>query len=218
MVRFTRPLGVLLAACALVGTLLAPSAARAANDKDEAGPAYVDLAKVLTEFRKTTAFGKYQVKLRDQAKQFDEEMLTLAQLRYCTDAERAEGLALKAKPNQNAKEKARLAELLKKGDSVDNEIAALSQKPKPTSEESARIVELSKRRTEAVQALAKEQADRRDQLRRMEGSLMADVETDLLKLVEKLAKDQKLATIYERRAVLVGGNDLTEQVIKKLPK
>jgi hypothetical protein len=36
--------------------------------------------------------------------------------------------------------------------------------------------------------------------------------------VEKVAKDQKLAIIYERRAVLVGGNDLTDAVIKKLPK
>jgi Skp family chaperone for outer membrane proteins len=218
MVRFTRPLGVLLAACALVGTLLAPTAGRAANDKEVEGPAYVDLAKVLTEFRKTSAFSKYQVKLRDQAKQFDDEMQTLAQLRYCTDAERTEGLALKAKPNLNNKEKARLAELIKKGESVDNEIAALSQKPKPTSEESARIVELSKMRTEAVKSLAKQQADRRDQLRAMEGNLMADVENDLLKMVEKLAKDQKLTTIYERRAVLVGGTDLTDQVIKKLPK
>lgn len=218
MVRFTRPLGVLLAACALAGGLFVPATAFAADDNPPVAPVYVDLAKVLTEFRKTTAFTKYQVKLRDQAKQFDEEMQTLAQLRYCTDEERTEGLALKAKPTLNNKEKARLAELLKKADSVDNEISALSQKPKPTSEESARIVELSKKRTEAVKSLAKEQADRRDQLRKMEGNLMADVETDLLKMIEKLAKDQKLPTIYERRAVLVGGTDLTDQVIKKLPK
>lgn len=218
MLRFTRPLGVLLAGCALAGSLLTPAGAFAADEHSATNPPYVDLAKVLTEFRKTTAFTKYQIKLRDQAKTFDEEMQTLAQLRYCTDEERAEGLALKAKPTPNAKEKARLAELMKKADAVDNEISSLSQKTKPTAEDSARIVELSKRRTDAVKSLAKEQADRRDQLRKMESNLMADVETDLLKMIEKLAKDQKLPTIYERRAVLVGGNDLTEQVIKKLPK
>jgi len=218
MVRFVRPLGVLLAACALMGGPLVPMTAYAADEHSSTTPAYVDLSKVLIEFRKTSAFSKYQVKLRDQAKQFDAEMQTLAQLRYCTDEERTEGLALKAKPTLNNKEKARLAELMKKADAVDNEISSLSQKPKPTSEDSARIVELSKRRTEAVKSLAKEQADRRDQLRKMESGLMADVETELLKMIEKLAKDQKLPTIYERRAILVGGNDLTELVIKKLPK
>jgi len=47
---------------------------------------------------------------------------------------------------------------------------------------------------------------------------MTDVENELLKLVQALAKEYSLPTILERRAVLVGGSDLTILVIKKLPK
>jgi Skp family chaperone for outer membrane proteins len=203
----------------VAGCALLPSPVRAANDPPPAGtPAFVDLGRLLGAYRKTAAFTKFQSQLRDQAKKFDDEMQTLAQLRYCTTEERAEGLVLKAKPTPTAKEKSRLEELLKKADALDNEIASLSQKPKPTEAESNRILELSKIRSEAARSLAKEQADRRDQLRKMESGLMADVETELIKLIEKVAKDQKLPAIYERRSVLFGGTDLTEQVVKKLPK
>lgn len=218
MTKLMRPLGAVMATFVVAGALLAPMKASAADPEPNGTPSWVDLPRVMGAFRKTTAFTKYQVKLREQAKAFDDEMQLLAQLRYCTEEERAEAVALKAKPKPSAKDTARLTELTKKADSVDNEIATLSQKPNPTEAEAARILELSKKRTDAVKALGKEQFDRREQLRKMEASLMADVETDLLKLVEKVAKDQKLAIIYERRAVLVGGNDLTEAVIKKLPK
>lgn len=204
--------------CAVAGSLMGATMARAADDAPPATPAYVDLGRLLSEYRKTAAFTKYQAQLRDQAKKFDDEMRTLAQLRYCTDEERTEGLALKAKPKPTPKEKTRLDELMKKADALDNEIATLSQKMKPTEAESARILELSKMRTEAARTLAKEQSDRRDQLRKMESGLMADVEEELLKLIEKVAKDQKLPAIYERRSVLFGGTDLTDQVVKKLPK
>jgi Skp family chaperone for outer membrane proteins len=206
-----------VAACLLAG-LLCAAPAFAADTPPAGAPSFVDINRLMGEYRKTTAFGKYQIKIRDQAKVLDEEMQLLAQLRYCTEEERTEALALKAKPKLIPKETARLEELRKKADSVDNEIATLSQKTSPTPEESSRIVALSRMRTDAVKSLAREQADRRDQLRKMETALMVDVENELLKLVEKIAKDQKLPVIYERRAVLFGGNDLTEVVIKKLPK
>jgi len=218
MTNLTRPLGAALAAFVVTGSLLAPVAARAADPPPAGVPSYVDLPRVMGAFRKTMAFAKYQTQIRDQAKVYDDEMQLLAQLRYCSEEERTEALALKAKPKPTAKETARLTELTKKADSVDNEIATLSQKQSPTEAESARILELSKKRTDAVKALGKEQLDRREALRKMEASLMVDVENELLKLVEKVAKDQKLGVIYERRAVLVGGNDLTDVVIKKLPK
>jgi signal transduction histidine kinase len=70
-------------------------------------------------------------------------------------------------------------------------------------------------RTTAIQSLSKEEADRREQLRKMESEMLSEVEDNLLKLVEKVAKDFKVTTVYDRRSVLVGGNDLTEEVIKR---
>lgn len=206
-----------IAALSLAAALLSPASA-APKKPDPDAPAFVNLSQVLAEYRKSAEFAKYQQKLREKGRQFNEEMQTLAQLRYCTDAERQEALALKAKPAPSDREKTRLAELMKKADTIDNELATLSQKKEPSEADSRRLGDLSKLRTDAARKLAEEESNRRDQMRRMETDLTAEVEIELLKVVEKVAKDQKIGTVYERRAVLFGGNDLTDDVIKKLPK
>lgn len=197
-------------------TLAAPK--NAPTPIDPSAPSFVDLSRVLSEYRKTSAFSKYEQKLREKAKSFQEEMEVLTQLRYCTPAERQEALDLKAKPKLTDKEKARLEELMKKVDTLDNELSTLSQKANPTDADAKRIQELSKLRTDAIKNLAKEEADRRDQLRKLDNSALEEVQADMLKIVEKVAKDHKVAVVYNAPAVLFGGNDLTEDVLKKLPK
>lgn len=214
---WSKSLGLSMAAVAMTAALAGPSFA-APKPPPGTGPAWVDLPKVLTEYRKTAAYAKHSQKLRDQARLFQTEMQTLAQLRYCTDQEREEALALKAKTKMNEKETARLDELMKRADKVDNEASVLSQKNPPSDADTKRLAEISKLRTDAAKNLAKAEADRRDKLRNMEIEATETVENELLALVEKLAKEQKLEVVYERRAVLVGGIDFTEQVIKKLPK
>lgn len=211
--RFT---GAALAALSL--SIVLTTSATAAPKETGSGPAWVDLPRVLTEYRKTPAYTKHSIKLRDTARQFQAEMQTLAQLRYCSEAERSEALALKAKKALNKTEEARLAALLKRADEVDNEASTLSQKNPPSDADTKRLAEISKLRTDAAKNLAKEEADRRDKLRQMEIDATTSVENELLALCEKVAKDQKLDVLYERRAVLVGGVDLTDAVIKKLPK
>jgi len=208
-----------LAAALLLAAAAAPAgAAPKKPDFNPALPSFVDLNRVLAEYRKTPAFVKYQAKLREQAQGFSEEMQFLAQLRYCTPEEKKEALAIKAKgPTPTGKDKDRLDALMKKADTLDNELTMLGQKTKPTDQESKRMQDLSKMRTDAAQNLAKEEADRRDKLRALESDLMTEVEDTLLKVVDKVGKDLKVTTIYERRAVLTGGNDLTDEVIKKLP-
>lgn len=212
--QWNKMAGLALAALTLTTTLSAPAAAQ----KTATGPAWVDLPRVLQEYKKTSAYGKHQQKLREAARQFQTEMQTLAQLRYCTDQERTEALALKAKGRLTNTEQSRLDGLMKKADQVDNEASTLAQKNPPSDADTRRLAEISKLRTEAAKSLAKAEADRRDQLRQMEMEATTTVEDELLALVQKVAKDQKLDVIYERRAVLVGGVDLTDQVIKKLSK
>jgi outer membrane protein len=196
----------------------AASPAAAQKNKPASGPAWVDFNKVFAEYRKTSAWAKVGQTRRDMAKTFSVEMTTLASLRYCTDTERDEALALKKKIRLNEKEQTRLDELTKRADKVDNEMNTLSQKASPTDAETKRIAEISKMRTDAARGLAKAEADRREQLAKLENDALEDAEKDILLLVEKIAKDQKLEIVYERRGVLYGGIDLTDQVIKKLPK
>lgn len=198
--------------------LLAPSSAAAKEAIDPNAPAYVDINRVLGEYRKTTAFNKYQVRIREQAKKYAEEMEFLVKVRHCSDAERTEALALRAKPKLDKKQQARLDALVKRSDALENELAGLGQKEKPTDAEAARIAELSKMRQDAIRFLTKEEADRRDKIRDLESELLVEVENELLKLVQQLAKEKRFTTVYNRTAVLVGGVDLTEDVLKKLPK
>ena len=208
-----------IAGALLAATLLAPAGSWAApRGSNPDAPSYVDLTRVLAEYQKSTAFAKHGQKLREQSRVYSEEMEVLSKLRYNTEAERKEALALKARGKLTEKEQARFDELMKKSDAIDNEAAALSQKGKPTEAEAKRIQELSQIRSEALKGLAKEEADRRDSLRKLDSQLREEVENELLKHVEKVARDQKLPCIYERRAVLFGGNDLTDEVIKRLPK
>jgi Skp family chaperone for outer membrane proteins len=205
-----------LSALAFLGVSLCAAVPAAAQEKP--GPAYVDLTRVLTEYRKTTAFQKLAVKMREQGRTFNEEMRTLAQVRYCTEPERKEALAIKAKPTPTPAETKRLEELTKKTDAIEAEHATLSQKQKPTDADTKRLQDIAQMRRDAVQMMAKEEADRRDAMRKMDQDLLMDVQGELLKMVEKLAKDQKYGAVYNRTAVLFGGVDLTDQVIKKLPK
>jgi Skp family chaperone for outer membrane proteins len=214
---FRNRLAAIGAGLALAATLAGPALA-APKPLDASGVAYVDLAKVLAEYRKTTAFTKYQQKLRDQARDLREGMRLRAQLRYCTDAERNEVMAIKAKPKPTPAEQARMDALIKKADGIDNEMATLSQKTSPSAADTQRMQEISRMRTEAARGLAEAEGEMRDQLRKSEAGLMGEVESELLELVSKIAKDQKLNLIYERRAVLFGGTDLTTEVVKRLPK
>jgi outer membrane protein len=213
---FRSSLGAAAAGLMLSACLLSPAGAAPAVDGDQ--PAFVNLNKILAEYRKTSAFAKFRQRMRDQEKIFGQEMETLAQLRYCTEPERQEALAIKSKPRPNAREQARLTTLMNKANTIDNELATLSQKQNPTPADTQRISDLSKMRTDAARNLAKEATERQERLRKMETDMTAEVEDELLKVVEKVAKDQKLPIIYERRALLFGGVDMTDQVLKKLPK
>src|SRR4051794_10005400 len=112
--------GLAVAALGAVPAAAAPKAAPIT------GPAYVDLARVYAEYRKSGEFAKKVSSLQEQQHRFETELSTLGQLRYCSEAERKEALAIQAKPKPTEAEKTRLQELLRKSDMIDSEITTLS--------------------------------------------------------------------------------------------
>ncbi|HEU4754093.1 MAG TPA: hypothetical protein VFU47_13365, partial [Armatimonadota bacterium] len=132
--------GLLAALCLCSPGLAAP------KEADPNAPAFVDLSRVLAEYRKTAAFQKYGVRLRDQGRALNEEMRTLAKVRYCTEPERKEALAISAKPAATPEEKARLEALTRKSDAIENEHALLSQKQTPTAAEAKRLADIAQMR------------------------------------------------------------------------
>lgn len=204
--------------CALAVGAPPAHAAKKGEAPDPSQASFVDLNRVLSEYRKSSAFQKYEKQLRDRSAQLGDEMKFLADLRFVTDAERKEAVEIKFKPAASAAEKARLEAILKKSADSEKELTDLSQKAKPTAAETKRIADLNTMRNETLRSLAREETTRREQLQRMDTELTAQVQDELLKLVEKVAREEKVPVIYDRRAVLFGGNDLTEEVLKKVPK
>lgn len=206
-------------ACTFTAATTQPAhAAKKGTEVDPNQASYVDLSRVLSEYRKSSAFLKFQKQLQERSTQFGEEMKFLADLPFITDAERQEAVTLKFKPTATAADKARVDVLIKKSADTGKELTDLSQKPKPTEEETKRIAALNTMRTDALRGLAREEIARREQLQKMDSDLTGQVQDELLKIVEKVAKELKIPVIYDRRSVLFGGNDLTEDVLKKLPK
>lgn len=209
----------MLAGLVLTCALAAPSfAAPKPPPTDPNAPGVVDLDRVLDEYRKTATYAKYQQRLADQEKSFNAEMTDLQKTRYSTSAERNELATLKQKAKPADPDKARIAELEGKSDRLDSELGVLSQKANPSADDTKRIQELAKMRADAEKSLNKEFADRQQKLRQLNAELTNTVQDELIKLVEKVAKDQKLISVFDRHALLVGGNDITDAVVKKLPK
>lgn len=202
----------------LAAALLAAPALAAPKPVDPSVPAFVNFNRLFAEYQKSSAFGKYQQRLREQVRALEEEMRTLAKLRYSTDAERQEALSLLARGKPGEKEQARIDELTKKADAVDAEFTILSTKMNPSAADSKRLQEITQMRGDAERKLARGQAERQGKLQKLDADLRVEIEAEIVKVVEKVAKENKLPFIYEHRALVFGGTDLTDEVVKKLPK
>jgi Skp family chaperone for outer membrane proteins len=208
----------LVAGCLLAAGLLIPSA-RPVRAADPPQPAVVDLTRVLNVYRKTSAFAKQQQQFAEKEKAFADELAFLALLRYCTEDERREAISIREMGEKaSAPQKAKLDGFTKRADEFDRELNTLSQKQNPSEAESKRITALSELRSKASQWLQEAAADRRGQLQKMDSDMTDAVRDDLLKIVESVAKESKVGVVYSRDAILFGGLDLTDRVIRKLAK
>ena len=204
----------------LAWTVLSAAPAYAAPPKgnDANGIYYVHTQKVAEKYQETSSYSKMQARLQGELKALEGELKTLAKLRYASDAERQEGLAIAAKPTPSSKESERLTELTKRADEIDEEFARLSQKTEPSAADTKRLKDIAEMRSGAEQKLAREKTDRQQKLAALDAKLRTEMEADLLKIVEKMAREMKLAVVYDRSAILFGGTDVTDELIKRLPK
>src|SRR6266542_2233317 len=105
---------------AVAVSLAGPAAA--APKIDPSIPSFVDLSRVLSEYRKTTAFAKFQLQFQAKSQLYNAEMALLTKIRYASDTERKEATGLLAKASRTPAEQTRLDELAKKSDAVDNDL------------------------------------------------------------------------------------------------
>lgn len=205
-----------------VATTALPGSAQKKGDKEKSAAVsdssvgFVDLNKIMDQVKKTSTWVTMTKSFDDARAKYQGEIASLTKIRYLTATEKTELDQIRAKTNVTAGEKARIGELENKSEALDKEAQSLASVEKPTPEQSKRIEELSKLRQAAIANLQDETEKRTEQLRKLEEQVLDDMQGKILEHVQQVAKNKSLTLVVDQRAILFGGQDLTEDIMKKL--
>ncbi len=179
---------------------------------------FVDLASVTEQIKETTNWKQLVRKFEDERSKYRNEIEDLAKIRFLTSAERQELSNLRSKPKATDGEKKRIQELEDHSGKLDREYQSLAMQEKLTSEQSARLKELTDLREKASGDLQDEYEKRAQQLQKSESQMLEEMQKQILEIVGKVAENKNLGVVVDRQAILYGGQDLTQEVLGKLPK
>jgi Skp family chaperone for outer membrane proteins len=208
------PLTVLVAA-GLLGSALPGLAQKNAKTPD-AVVGFVDLGQVTEQVKQTPDWKQMVKEFEDEKTRYRTELEDMQRLRYLSKAEREELTSLRTKQKPTDAEKARVDALLKRSDELEGEFRTLAGVEKPSDEQRKRITDITKLRDEGIQVLQEEGEKRAGMLQKKEGDLLEKMQTRILKIVSEVAQSKGLVMVVDRQAILYGGQDLTEDVVKKL--
>jgi Skp family chaperone for outer membrane proteins len=186
------------------------------NDKNDSTIGYVDLNRVMEQIKKTSTWITETKRFDDERAKFQAEIAALTKIRYLTAAERETLAQLREKKTVTDGERARILELENKSEALDKEAQALAAVEKPTEEQVKRIEELAKLRQAAIANLQDETELRSRQLQELEAKVLDGMQEKILTQVQGVAKSKGLTLVLDQRAVLSGGQDLTDDVLLKL--
>jgi Skp family chaperone for outer membrane proteins len=210
-----------LGAVVLAGGILASRPGTTAPAKGvgdtEISMGYVDVQKVLVD---SPAAVEARKNAEDLKTHLQEQLALEGDLLFLSDAEMTELQGLEDKPQASLsdKEKQRIAQLQKQSHDAEAELLALQQKSQPTDTEKSRMSDLSNMRSRNTTRLQKEQQSAQVKLDNQAGALMDQLQERILKVVEQVATQEKLAMVVDKQARLYGGRDITELVVDKLKK
>lgn len=207
-----------LALTVVVGAAL-PGSAQKKGDKGErieSTVGFVDLGQVTEEIKKSPNWGVMTKQFDEERQKYQKEIADLTKIRYLTPTERTELDNLRAKKTVTEGEKANIKKLEEQSDAIDREAQSLAGVEKPTPDQSKRIDELAKLRQTAVTNLQTETEKRSELLRNTENQVLEGMQKNILNTVTEVSKTKGLTLVVDRQAVLYGGQDLTEDVLRKL--
>lgn len=173
----------------------------------------VDVQKAFNDYKVTTTSNDEINKLVASLKR---ELDLRAANRLLNDAEIQELVKLVNKTPQTDADKQRIDELEKASKARDEELNSLSNKTDLTEQERTRLrelKELSNKNDASGRTLAE---DYSQQIDKRKSELSDKITADLKAAIAKVAQARGLATVVDKIAILYGGVDLTEDVIKEL--
>jgi Skp family chaperone for outer membrane proteins len=218
--------GIGVASVGVAATLLAaassyggaPAAKNQQQAPESASIGFVDLNQISEEIKKTPSWQKMVQKATEARTRYSTELDDMVQRRHLTEAELKELAELQAKAKPTDAEKEKVTKLLRKSDDLDKEFNDLANTSPPTPQQTQRMQELNELRTKAGQKLQTARGEREAQLQEMEGDMLGELQTKILKVVSDSAKNQNIEIVVDKQALLYGGRDLTQTVIAKMPK
>lgn len=205
-----RAISALAVVIAGVCAACAPAAAQGAT---QPAVGVVDVQKAFNEYKVTTASNE---EINRMVESFRRELDIRASHRLLTEEEVKQLVQLRSKSPLTDADRSRIDELERISKQRDEELNALSNKSDLTEQERARLKELrdlANRNDANGRTLAE---DYSQQVEQRKSQLSDKITADLREAIAKVAQSKGLATVVDKIAVLYGGVDITEDVIKTL--
>ncbi|MEJ5297733.1 MAG: OmpH family outer membrane protein [Armatimonadota bacterium] len=205
-----RAISALAVVIAVVCAACAPVAAQGAT---QPAVGVVDVQKAFNEYKVTTTSNE---EINRMVESFRRELDIRASHRLLTEEEVKQLVQLRSKSPLTDADRSRIDELERISKQRDEELNALSNKSDLTEQERARLKELrdlANRNDANGRTLAE---DYSQQVEQRKSQLSDKITADLKEAIAKVAQAKGLATVVDKIAVLYGGVDITEDVIKTL--
>jgi len=215
-------LGAFALAVVWISTLPGIAASAKGNKRpaqlDASSIGYVDLSQVTEKLKETATWKAMEQQANTERTRLDGQLKQLSRSRYLSDAERRTLQALEAKPKVSAAEKRKIEALRQKSVAIDKEYNRLSQVEKPTKAQNDRLKQLTDIRTAAIENLQNQRAELQAQLEKKQLDLLEKMRQHVTDIINQVAKSNGMTVVIDRSAIIVGGTDLTTEVLQKLPK
>ncbi len=173
----------------------------------------VDVKKAFDEYKETKTSNAEVDRL---VAGFRTELDVRSKNKLLNDAELTELITLKKKDKLTDADQARIDALEKEQKKRDEELNTISNTSSPTDQQKARLKELrdlGNKNDASVRTLAE---DYSGQVDKRKDELSNKITEDMKQAIAKVAQARGMATVVDKIAVLYGGVDITDEVIKAL--
>jgi len=173
----------------------------------------VNVEKVMAECEKAK---QADAQLKGMERKLEGQLKLMAQSRLLTEQEINELVTLSAKEKPTAAEQSRIAALQQLDKDRETKLKALQAEQNPTDQQKQELKDLQGSVIASGKLIEQTQKDYQKQINEVNAKLTVQIAKDVRAAVEAVAKESNTPMVLNKAAVIVGGNDLTEKVIKKL--
>ncbi|MDO8585525.1 MAG: OmpH family outer membrane protein [Armatimonadota bacterium] len=173
----------------------------------------VNVDKIMAEYEKAKTA---RTELQTMAKGYGEQIDWMKRHALLNDKEITELVKLRLKDKPTAAELTRAAALEELDKERGNKLRALQNQPNLTAQQKQELMELQSYATQSGRAIEQTRKDLQKQLDERELQFTKEVGVEIKTAVGVVSQEKNTPMVINRSAVIQGGTDLTDAVLKKL--